>query len=82
MFVSNFAAQASLLKTKALITIPHMEAVLVCLSRHSDLVPFAGDSLERSYLFLRSTIHTIIECPRFPGTITVEWFLLCERAVR
>ena len=30
MFVSNFAAQASLLKTKALFTIPHMEAVLVC----------------------------------------------------
>ena len=32
--------------------------------------------------FLRPTVHTIIECPRFPGTITVEWFLLCERAVR
>ena len=24
--------------------------------------------------FLRPTIHTISECPRFPGTITVEWF--------
>ena len=29
--------------------------------------------------FLWPTVHTIIECPRFPGTITVEWFLLCER---
>ena len=24
--------------------------------------------------FLRPTVHTIIECRRFPGTITVEWF--------
>ena len=32
--------------------------------------------------FLRPTVHTIIECPRFPGTITAEWFLLCEPAVR
>ena len=25
--------------------------------------------------FLRPTVQTIIECPRLPGTITVEWFL-------
>ena len=31
---------------------------------------------------LRLTVHTIHECPRFPGTITVEWFLPCEPAVR
>ena len=37
--------------------------------------PFAGDSLERSYLFLRPTVQTIIECPRLPGTIAVEWFI-------
>ena len=30
--------------------------------------------------FLRPTVHTIIKCPRFPGTITVEWFLLCIRS--
>ena len=24
--------------------------------------------------FLRPTVQTIIECPRLPGTITVEWF--------
>ena len=32
--------------------------------------------------FLRPTVQTIIECPRLPGTITVEWFLLCAPALR
>ena len=32
--------------------------------------------------FLRPTVQTIIECPRLPETITVEWFLLCAPALR
>ena len=39
----------------------------------------------RGTYLLRPTVHTIIECPRLPGTITVEWFLasahrLCVRS--
>ena len=30
--------------------------------------------------FLRPTVHTIPECPRFPGTITADWFWLCVRS--
>ena len=36
----------------------------------------------RGTYLLRPTVHTIIECPRLPGTITVEWFLLCAPALR
>ena len=29
--------------------------------------------------FLRPTVQTIIECPRLPGTITVQWFCCAHR---
>ena len=29
---------------------------------------------------LRPTVHTILKCPHFPGTITAEWFRLCVRS--
>ena len=30
--------------------------------------------------FLRPTVHTVLKCPHFPGTITAEWFWLCVRS--
>ena len=32
--------------------------------------------------FLWPTVHTILKCPHFPGTITAEWFRLCVRSQR
>ena len=48
-------------------------------------VPFAGDSLRGLIFFTtyRPHYHRMPPCfPQFRGTITVEWFLLCEPAVR
>ena len=48
-------------------------------SPRSDLFPFAGDSLERSYLFYDRPSTLSSNAPRFPGTITVEWFCCANR---
>ena len=45
------------------------------LTLRSDWVPFTGDSLERSYFFLRPTVHTVFSnAPTFRGQSRLSGF--------
>ena len=59
----------------------HYRSSMGQVSLHSDHVLFTVGQFVEVLSFLRQTVHTILEWPRFPGTITAEVVLwLCVRS--